>query len=104
MDSSPRRAVVAVARASWRRGSSWRVAGRPAAGRAPHLTRGARPASGTLISIENTDMKTRHFLARIAAFVTAAAAIGMFLMVRGPATNSEDATPQRDGVYLAAVD
>jgi len=57
-----------------------------------------------LISIENTDMKTRHFLARIAAFVTAAAAIGVFLTVRGPATNSEDATPQRDGVYLAAVD
>jgi hypothetical protein len=31
-------------------------------------------------------------------------AIGMFLMVLGPATNSEGATPQRDGVYLAAVD
>jgi hypothetical protein len=30
----------------------------------------------------NTDMKPRHFLARIAAVVTAAAAIGMFL---GPA-------------------
>ena len=49
-------------------------------------------------------MKTRHLVARIAAFVTAAAAIGMFLMVRGPATNGEDATPQRDGVYLAAID
>ncbi len=80
------------------------VAGRVAAGRAPHLIRGVRPASATLISIEHTDMKTRHFLARIAAFVTAAAAIGVFLTVRGPATNSEDATPQRDGVYLAAID
>jgi hypothetical protein len=35
-----------------------------------------------LIGIEHTDMKTRRFLARIAAVVTAAAAIGMFL---GPA-------------------
>jgi hypothetical protein len=40
------------------------------------------PASGTLISIENIDMKPRHVLARIAALVTAAAAIAMFL---GPA-------------------
>jgi hypothetical protein len=31
-------------------------------------------------------------------------AIGMFLMVLGPVTNSEGATPQRDGVNLAAVD
>jgi hypothetical protein len=61
-------------------------------------------SSGQLISIEITDMKTRHLLARIAAFVTAAAAIGMFLMVRGPATSSEDATPQDEGVHLAAID
>jgi len=55
-----------------------------------------------LISIELTDMKTRQSLARAA--MTAAAAIGMFLMVLGPASNSEVATPQRDGVYLAAID
>jgi hypothetical protein len=62
-------------------------------------------SSGTLISTELTDMKTRQFLARAAAVTVAAAmAIGMFLMVLGPATNSEGATPQRDGVYLAAVD
>jgi hypothetical protein len=35
-----------------------------------------------LIGVEDRDMKPRHFPARIAAFVTAAAAIGMFL---GPA-------------------
>jgi hypothetical protein len=35
-----------------------------------------------LISAEDSDMKPRHFLARIAAFVTAAAATGMLL---GPA-------------------
>jgi hypothetical protein len=32
-----------------------------------------------LISVENSDMKPRHVLARIAGVVTAAAAIGMFL-------------------------
>ena len=58
-------------------------------------------SSGKLISIELTDMKTGHLLTRIAALVTAAAAIGMFL---GPATSSELATPQRDGIYLAAID
>ncbi|HKA82917.1 MAG TPA: hypothetical protein VKD21_03605 [Acidimicrobiales bacterium] len=53
------------------------------------------------ISTELTDMKTR-FLARIAAFVTAAAAMAMFL---APTTSSEvNATPQTDGVYLAAID
>jgi hypothetical protein len=58
-----------------------------------------------LISIELTDMKTRQFLARAAAVaVVTATAIGMFLIVLGPATNSEGATPQRDGVYLAGVD
>jgi hypothetical protein len=57
-----------------------------------------------LINIELTDVKIRQFLAPIASFVTAAAAIGMLLMVLEPATNSEGATPQRDGVYLAAVD
>jgi hypothetical protein len=58
-----------------------------------------------LISIELTDVKTRQSLVRAAAVAAAAAmAIGMFLMVLGPVTNSEGATPQRDGVYLAAVD
>jgi hypothetical protein len=51
------------------------------------------PATGTLISIENTDMKTRQFLARIATFVTAAAAIGMFL---GPAS-ADAADHETDG-------
>jgi hypothetical protein len=41
-----------------------------------------------LISVEHTDVKTRHFLARIAAVVTAGAAIGMLL---GPAR--ADAAP-----------
>jgi hypothetical protein len=53
----------------------------------------ARPVSGTSISIENTDMKTRNFLARIAAFVTAAAAIRMFL---GPAS-ADAADHEPDG-------
>jgi hypothetical protein len=58
-------------------------------------------SSGMRIGTEPIDMKTR-FLARIAAFVTAAAAMAMFL---APATSSElNATPQRDGVYLAAID
>ena len=52
-----------------------------------------RPASGTLSSIEQTEMKPRHFLARIAALVTAAAAIGMLL---GPAS-AEAADHQPDG-------
>jgi hypothetical protein len=46
-------------------------------------------------------MKTR-FLALIAAFVTAAAAMAMVL---APATSSEtNATPQDGGVYVAAID
>jgi hypothetical protein len=58
-------------------------------------------SSGMRIGTEPIDMKTR-FLARIAAFVTAAAAMAMFL---APATSSElNATPQRDGVYPAAID
>jgi hypothetical protein len=58
-----------------------------------------------LISIELTHVKTRQPFARAAAVAVAAAmAIGMFLIVLGPAANSEGATPQRDGVYLAAVD
>ncbi len=55
--------------------------------------RRAHPASGTLIGIEDTDMKTRHFLARIAAVVTAAAAIGMLL---GPA-RADAADHEPDG-------
>jgi len=55
--------------------------------------RRARPASGTLIGIEHTDMKTRHFLARTAAVVTAAAAIGMVL---GPA-RADAADHEPDG-------
>jgi hypothetical protein len=45
-----------------------------------------------LISIEETDMKPRHFLARIAGFVTAAAVIGMLL---GPA-RADAADPESD--------
>jgi hypothetical protein len=55
--------------------------------------RRARPASDTLIGIEHTDMKTRHFLARTAAVVTAAAAIGMVL---GPA-RADAADHEPDG-------
>jgi len=55
--------------------------------------RRARPASGTLIGIEHADVKTRHFLARIAAVVTAAAAIGMVL---GPA-RADAADHEPDG-------
>jgi hypothetical protein len=52
-----------------------------------------------------TDVTTRHSLAHaVAVAVAAATAIVMFLIVLGPATDSEGATPQRDGVYLAAVD
>jgi hypothetical protein len=40
-------------------------------------------SSGTMIGSEHTNMKMRHFLARSAAMVTAASAIGMFL---GPAS------------------
>jgi hypothetical protein len=46
-----------------------------------------------LIGIEHTDMKMRHFLARIAAVVTAAAAIGMLL---GPA-RADAADHEPDG-------
>jgi hypothetical protein len=46
-----------------------------------------------LIGIEHSDMKTRHLLARIAAVVTAAAAIGMFL---GPA-RADAADHEPDG-------
>ncbi|MGH9289642.1 MAG: hypothetical protein ACRD0V_15360 [Acidimicrobiales bacterium] len=49
-----------------------------------------------MTSIENSDMKPRHFLARIAAVVTAAAAIAMFL---GPA-RADAADP--DGSAMAA--
>jgi hypothetical protein len=50
-------------------------------------------------------METRQSFARAAAVAMAAAmAIGMWLMVLGPATDSEGATPQRGGIYLAAVD
>jgi hypothetical protein len=55
--------------------------------------RRARPASGTLIGIEHADVKTRHFLARTAAVVTAAAAIGMVL---GPA-RADAADHEPDG-------
>jgi hypothetical protein len=51
------------------------------------------PASDTLISIENTNMKPRHLLARIAAVVTAAATIAMFL---GPA-RADAADHEPDG-------
>ena len=55
--------------------------------------RRARPASGSLIGVEHTDVKTGHFLARIAAVVTAAAAIGMLL---GPA-RADAADHEPDG-------
>jgi hypothetical protein len=46
-----------------------------------------------LIGVEHTDVKTGHFLARIAAVVTAAAAIGMLL---GPA-RADAADHEPDG-------
>jgi hypothetical protein len=46
-----------------------------------------------LIGIEHADVKTRHFLARTAAVVTAAAAIGMVL---GPA-RADAADHEPDG-------
>ncbi len=62
-------------------------------------------SSGMYIGIELTDMKTRHLLASIGAFVTA---LGIIL---GPAaTNSEVASedppdrPQSGGVWIAAID
>jgi hypothetical protein len=65
------------------------------------------PASDTLISVENSDMKQRHFLARIAAVVTAAAAIAMFLgPVRADASDHDDpdGTASRDSSSAMAED
>jgi len=63
------------------------------------------PASDTLTSIEDSDMKPRHFLTRIAALVTAAAAIAIFL---GPARadasdhDDPDGTVNRDSTSAMA--